>query len=146
MSDGRAITLRLDSRLENIPLASVAVKAMAGEVGFPREECERLELCVVEALTNVIQHAYQGAAGHPVTLAVAVTGEELELRLHDEGAPMPDGLLERPEPEEATDIQALAESGRGLFLMRRIAGRLHYHHGPEGNTLVLAWRLPQGRV
>ncbi|WP_276327002.1 ATP-binding protein [Archangium gephyra] len=94
---------------ENVPLASVAVKAMAGEGGFAQEECERLELCVVEAITNVIQHAYQGAAGHPVTLAVAVTSEELELRLHDDGAPMPDGMLERP----------------------------------QGNTLVLAWRLPR---
>ncbi|AKJ07732.1 Hypothetical protein AA314_09358 [Archangium gephyra] len=85
------------------------MKAMAGEGGFAQEECERLELCVVEAITNVIQHAYQGAAGHPVTLAVAVTSEELELRLHDDGAPMPDGMLERP----------------------------------QGNTLVLAWRLPR---
>jgi serine/threonine-protein kinase RsbW len=143
LSAERAITLRLDSRLENVPLASVAVRAMAGEEGFAHEECERLELCVVEALTNVIQHAYQGEAGHPVTLLVRLTGEELELRVHDEGLPMPDGLLERPEPDEATTVSALAERGRGLFLLRRIADRIDYRQGPGGNTLVLARRLPR---
>ncbi len=141
MSSERAITLRLDSRLENVALAGVSVRAMAGEVGFAQEECELLELCVVEALTNVIQHAYQGAAGHPVTLHLAVTGEELEMRVHDEGRPMPDGLLERPEPEEPTSVEQLTEDGRGLFLMRQIADRIGYHHGPEGNTLTLARRL-----
>jgi serine/threonine-protein kinase RsbW len=143
VSSERAITLRLDSRVENVPLASSALRAVAGEVGFEQEECERLELCVVEALTNVIQHAYQGEAGHPVTLLVLVTEEELEMRVHDEGLPMPDGLLERPEPEEATEVDQLAESGRGLFLMRRIADRIDYRHGPEGNTLVLTRRLPR---
>jgi serine/threonine-protein kinase RsbW len=139
----RAITLRLDSRLENVALAGSAVRAMAGEVGFGQEECERLELCVVEALTNVIEHGYHGEAGHPVTLLVAVTREELEMQVRDEGMPMPDGLLERPEPEEATEVALLAESGRGLFLMRHIADRIDYRHGPEGNTLVLARRLPR---
>ncbi len=143
MSDGRAITLRLDSRLENVPLASIAVKAMAVEVGFAQEECERLELCVVEALTNVIEHAYHGEPGHAVTLQVAVTAGELELRVGDQGAPMPDGLLQRPEPEEASEPALLAESGRGLVLMRRIADRIDYRRGPEGNTLVLARRLPR---
>jgi serine/threonine-protein kinase RsbW len=143
LSSERAITLRLDSRLENVPLASSALRAMAREVGFAQEESERLELCVVEALTNVIQHAYGGEAGHPVTLFVLVTEEELEMRVHDEGLPMPDGLLERPEPDEATEVALLAESGRGLGLMRRIADRMDYRHGPEGNTLVLARRLPR---
>lgn len=143
MSAERALTLLLDSRLENVALASSALRAVAGEVGFAREECERLELCVVEALTNVIQHAYQGEAGHPVTLHVVITGEELEMRVHDEGRPMPDGLLERPEPDEATEVDQLAESGRGVFLIRRIADRLDYRQGPEGNTLVLTRRLPR---
>ncbi len=143
MSSERSITLRLDSRLENISLAGCAVRAVAGEVGFEREECERLELCVVEALTNVIQHAYQGEAGHPVTLFIRITGEELEMRVHDEGLPMHDGLLERPEPDEVTAVEALVESGRGLFLMRRIADRIDYRHGPEGNTLVLVRHLPR---
>lgn len=143
MSAERALTLRLDSRLENVPLASVALRAVAAEAGFPSEECERLELCVVEALTNVIQHAYRGEAGHPVTLHITLTGEELELRVRDEGVRMPDGLLERPEPEEASTVDALAESGRGLFLMRRLVDRIGYHAGPEGNTLLLARRLPR---
>ena len=60
MSFERAITLQLDSRLENVSLAGSAVRTVAGEVGFEQEECERLELCVVEALTNVIEHAYHG--------------------------------------------------------------------------------------
>ncbi len=143
MSPERTITLRLDSRLENVALAGSAVRAVAGEVGFGQEDSERLELCVVEALTNVIEHAYHGEAGHPVTLQVAVTAEELELQVRDQGAAMPDGLLERPEPEEPTERALLAEGGRGISLMRRIADRIGYHRGPEGNTLVLARRLPR---
>jgi serine/threonine-protein kinase RsbW len=141
MGAHRDILLTLDSRLENVALAGRASYALGAEAGLDTSACEVLELCVVEAVTNAIVHAYGGAPGHEVRLHVSLFEERLELRVMDGGTPMPAGLLERPEPELPEDPLELAESGRGLFILRSFFDTLGYVSDARGNVLTLVKRL-----
>jgi serine/threonine-protein kinase RsbW len=144
MAAPRQLRLTLDSRLENVALAGRALHGIGSEAGLSAAECDELELCVVEAVTNAIVHAYGGAPGHEVRLSVTLSEEQLELQVSDQGAPMKPGLLERPEPVEPEDPRLRAESGRGLFLMRKLMNGLDYTSDASGNTLKLTKRL--GRI
>jgi serine/threonine-protein kinase RsbW len=144
MSPPREVRLSLDSRLENVALVGRALHGIAGEAGLGASACDELELCVVEAVTNAILHAYRGEPGHEVALRVTLRDDRLEVRITDQGTPMPPGRLEQPEPEEPDDPLLLAESGRGLTLMRRMMDALSYTSDSGHNTLVLAKRLGPG--
>ena len=45
----------------------------------------QLELCVVEAMTNVVKHAYHGEAGHSAELVIRVCKDRLIFTLTDNG-------------------------------------------------------------
>lgn len=146
MGAHRDILLTLDSRLENVALAGRAAYGLGAEAGLEPSDCDLLELCVVEAVTNAVVHAYGGAPGHEVRLHVSVYEDRLELQVMERGSPMPPGLLERPEPELPEEISELAENGRGLFILRSFFDTLDYVSDARGNVLTLVKRVPPLRA
>ncbi|HLL02815.1 MAG TPA: ATP-binding protein [Myxococcaceae bacterium] len=141
MAAPRQLRLSFDSRLENVALAGRALHGIAHEVGLSVAACDGLELCVVEAVTNSIVHAYGGAPEHEVRLHVTVSDEVLEVQVIDRGTPMAPGRLERAEPAVLQKPALLAESGRGLLLMRQLMDGLEYTTDASGNTLKMTLRL-----
>jgi serine/threonine-protein kinase RsbW len=116
------IELSIDSRLENLDLLGGAVSGVAAALGFGEIERYHLELCAVEAVSNSILHAYHGAAGKPVRVRIVVEAERIELRIADQGTPVPEDRRApprsvEPDPEAPDAPETLTEGGRGLFLM-----------------------------
>lgn len=141
MSARREIVLTLDSRLENVALAGRALHGIGEEAGLGPLECDQLELCVVEAVTNCVVHAYNGQPGHEVRVRVALGEDALELQVVDQGTPMPPEALEPREPEEPEDVLTLAEHGRGLMILRVLMDSLDYASDGRGNVLTLVKRV-----
>lgn len=141
MTAPRQLRLSFDSQLENVALAGRAVHGIASEAGLSAAECDGLELCVVEAVTNSIVHAYGGAPQHEVRLHITVSDEQLEVQVIDHGTPMARELLEREAPAAPEESRRLAESGRGLLLMRQLMDGLDYTTNASGNTLKMTKRL-----
>jgi anti-sigma regulatory factor (Ser/Thr protein kinase) len=141
MGAHRDILLTLDSRLENVALVGRASHALGAEAGLAPSDCDLLELCVVEAVTNSILHAYEGASGHEVRLHVLLFEDTVELRVIDQGTPMPPGLLEREEPEVPEEPLELPESGRGLFILKGFCDTVDYVSDARGNVLTLVKRV-----
>jgi anti-sigma regulatory factor (Ser/Thr protein kinase) len=92
-----------------------------------RSDCE---LAVVEGCNNAIKHTFPGARALPVTVEVVVERSEIELRIIDHGPGFAwPGTIELPAPEN--------ESGRGLYLIRRLMDSACYVRGDAENILVL---------
>lgn len=68
----------------SVPLARRAVTRFARYAGASEEQLEAVSLASSEALTNVVQHAYDGRAGR-VHVATAVAGDELWVLISDDG-------------------------------------------------------------
>jgi anti-sigma regulatory factor (Ser/Thr protein kinase) len=89
-----------------------------------------LELALDEAASNVILHAYRGEAGRPIELAVDVDADRACVELYHRGRDFdPDAV---PPP----DLDALRESGRGLYLIRQSVDEVTFFRDDQGRCGV----------
>lgn len=139
----RAIQMTIESRMENVPLVGAAVRGLLGGLGWEELEGYRMELCVVEAITNAIKHSYAGAPGREVTVSLRLGPEAVEIEISNEGTGIPPGCLERRDLDyDPRDVQSLPSSGMGIYIMRSIMDEVLYSEDGGRNTLRLVKRLP----
>lgn len=132
----REISLAIDSRLENVGLLGHAVSAIGDCLGFSESERANLELCVVEAVSNSIRHAYRGEAGHLVRVHIRGDEDGIDIRVLDEGLPVPEENRIPREPEvDPDDLDSIPQGGRGTFLMHSLMDTVTY--GLEGASNLL---------
>jgi len=146
--------LTLKSQIEDLTLVRPWVEALAARYSIPAETQFAIELCLEEALSNIIRHGYQGHANQSISIAWTVTcvpsgGEnehaaELVFTIEDHAPPF-DPLATfatAPVPTRAVNSPELLPGGQGLRLMRKFAGRLAWQQLPDGNRLTLAFAIP----
>ncbi len=139
------IRLFIDSQLAHVRLLGSAVRGIGQELDLPTEQVGQIELMLVEAVNNVIEHAYDNETGHDVHVRVECNpDDQLKVIISDRGHPIPAAQLQRgsagddallPEPE------SLPEGGWGLGLIRMLADSLHYECNQDGNHLHLCKQL-----
>jgi len=141
-----AITLTIDSRLENVALLGVATRGVARQLGFSEDEAVNVELCVVEAASNCVRHAYRGEAGHPVRVRLTAGPDRLEIAVEDEGRPIPE---EKRQPRriefDPSDVESIPEGGRGIFLLHALMDKVEFGREGARNLLRMTKALPPGR-
>ncbi len=98
-----------------------------------------LQLVVVEAVTNVIEHAYEGMAGKPIFLEIEGSGHDISLTLRDQGLPF--DLGSHPDLDIARHVADGARSGLGVFLMRRLLSALALDREGGWNVMRMRFEL-----
>lgn len=88
---------------------------------------------VGEAFNNIVEHAYADRAG-VARLEIDYDEDGMRVALRDDGKPFDIDAV--PDP----DLDALPESGMGLFIMRAFVDTVDYRPGPP-NVLTLTKRL-----
>jgi serine/threonine-protein kinase RsbW len=136
-----ALTMRIDSRLADVALIGVAVRAICSAIPSAAEAAADVELCVVEAVNNVIEHAYREAPGHPVEVAVRIQDAVLRITVRDRGRSMDWCAVCAQADAYAAD--ALRDGGRGVFIMRSLMDRLSYRVARGWNELTMIKRLDE---
>src|SRR5689334_24888967 len=120
-----------------LPRDFAKIRALSGRVRrfLLKHRCSEqtradVELALVEACNNAIQHAPSEVAPQPVIVEVWIGRAEIELRVIDHGPGFSwPGEIELPDPE--------METGRGLYLIRRVMDSVRYERGAGKNALVL---------
>jgi len=107
--------------------------------GVPKEEQSNLLLAVGELCANSIQHAYEGRGGQPIQVSVRSSADSLVIEVEDFGKPFD------ADEYEAPDLNALPDSGYGLFLVKTIADSLSFDVARERGTLWTMVKYRQGR-
>jgi len=79
---------------------------------LPLEDCAALLVAVGEICNNVIKHAYAGEADRPIAITLSVFPDRFVVHVDDEGTPYD------PRGHTPPDLDAVPESGMGLFLVR----------------------------
>lgn len=80
---------------------------------LPLDDCSAVIVAVGELCNNAIKHAYQGASGHPIVIALTTLPDRVVVEVEDEGAAYD------PRGYAPPDLEALPERGLGLFLVRQ---------------------------
>src|SRR6202453_1482442 len=81
------LNFEIESRLDAVPLLGQAVYLLCTAAGFAPVEGSQVEVCVVEALNNSIEHAYEGDPAHRVELEVNLLPNQLIFDVWDSGTP-----------------------------------------------------------
>ena len=144
MTDSKATgtqsRLTLNSRLADLTMICPWVDALAKEHQIPSDTVFAINLCLEEALSNVIRHGYAGEPGQSLTvefIASEMGGPSFVIEDHAQ----PFNPLEAPHVALATTIDHAEQGGRGIRLLRRFAGSLAWEPLPHGNRLTIGFDL-----
>ena len=92
---------------------------------------------VGEAYNNIVLHGYAGRETGSVKMQIENCSEWMRVTIKDSGASFD------PSQARPPDLEALPESGLGVFIMRSFVDEVSYTAGPP-NVLTLVKRLDGG--
>ena len=123
--------IRLPNRAEAVAAAADFVEAEAGRAGWSVADVTRAVLAVSEAVGNAVEHG-----GGAVRLRSTSSPETLQFDVADGGAgPHPARLEAASLPDDA-----LAQGGRGLYIMKTVADEVRVADGVVTLRFVRAGR------
>ena len=146
--------LTLKSQLEDLTLVWPWVEALGRRHSVPADTQFAIELCLEEALSNIIRHGYQGQPNQSITIACTVEcapagvenedAGELVFTVEDHAPPFDPLAPFTPAlaPARAVNSQELLPGGQGIPLMRKFSSRLAWQQLPNGNRLTLTFAIP----
>ncbi|MEM7426039.1 MAG: ATP-binding protein [Pseudomonadota bacterium] len=149
MAEPRAVPQIDRAFASTLPNVSEAVREIArfcrarldsGEAG--EIAAEQIELCVAEALTNVVKHAYDRRETETVRVSCALGPGKVVVEIRDNGRELPAEVLKRGALEPMTQVTGeLPESGFGWHLILDQMDVVEYSREDGRNRLTLIKHL-----
>jgi serine/threonine-protein kinase RsbW len=143
----KGLSFVIDSDLGNVSLVAVAVNRICVQLGLDEVSAGQVELCIAEAATNAIRHAYHSEPGHTVAIALAIGADQLQVEISDSGTPMPAEQQQRlrhgtrASEFQAEDRSSLSEGGRGLQIIHDLMDEVSYIRMGSVNRLKMTKQL-----
>lgn len=136
--------LSLINDISQVPLLAKWIEELGQELSLPMSAVFQLNLALEEAVVNVMNYAYPGEKGRPITIAAKLINNKLQEEriifiLADKGVPF--------DPTKATepDITLPAEQrnigGLGIFLVQQLMEGVIYKREEEKNILTMVYRI-----
>lgn len=141
------LRLVIDSDLSDVSLVALAVNKICVHLGMDQAQASEVELCIAEAVTNVIIHAYHRESGHTVSIEVSTSKDQLDIEISDSGSAMSPRHVEQltHSPKlievEGIDRASLPEGGRGLQIIHDLVDEVAYTRAGNLNRLQLTKRI-----
>ncbi|MCW5881254.1 MAG: anti-sigma factor antagonist [Anaerolineae bacterium] len=130
--------LDVTSRPENLARIAEFIGNVTANFGMTEHESYYIQMAVDEAVTNIIEHAYQAQEG-PIEVIAERRGEDLIITLRDQGRPFDPTLV--TEPDIAAPLEKREIGGLGLYFMRRLMDQVDFRFDDEGwNELIMVRR------
>lgn len=133
--------MTMESRMENLSLLGSAILGTARAAVLDDTLAFQLELCVVEAVTNVIRHAYGGLPAHQMEVTIEVAADRISYQVSDTGKSHPHFA----QPGSVFDWQTsdqVPEGGMGLAIIWELMDEVQYHSENGRNVLTMTKFLP----
>jgi anti-sigma regulatory factor (Ser/Thr protein kinase) len=142
--------LTLKSQLEDLTLVRPWVEAIATRYSVPANTQFAIELCLEEALSNIIRHGYRGQTNQAISTVCTVestpsaaAAAELVFTVEDHAPPFdPLARFDDAPASAPVSFEDFPPGGQGIRLMRKFADRLAWHRLLDGNRLTLAFAIP----
>lgn len=130
------IKIIIESKLTNLPLLRKTIRGICSCVVENEQVVQDIELCMNEALSNVISHAYQSEPGHEIQIIVTLSEGEIVFQIIDTGLKNPMHHLILHEKNLNT-LDPLSESGRGLLIINQLMNEVVYKSEQDRNILFM---------
>lgn len=140
-----SLHLILEASLDAVPAAGGAVRDLCLTSGMDAGEAALVELAIVEALQNSIEHGYAGAPGR-LELEADVDNLRFQAEIRDTAPPINLTRVEKPDDDDMfpLDRASLQERGRGLGIIRGVFDQVVFTRSDSGNHLALTRARQRG--
>jgi len=130
--------LSLRSHLSEMARLPRWLQSLASRHDIPDNVQFAIDLCLEEAVSNVIRHGYAGAGDRSVTVLFAMPRSRYFEFVVDDEAPHFNPLTV-PAVEAVNLEQTICVGGQGIRLLRQFADSVEYEPTPGGNRLRLGF-------
>lgn len=128
-----SLRLVIPSEPKRIAEADEFVESALRERGVPESLISDLAIASTEMVNNAIIHGNKKDAAKKVTIIMAFTANEVEIRVEDEG----NGFNPDTVPDPLAEENLLREVGRGIFIVRSLMDDLKYEKTAQGGMAVI---------
>jgi serine/threonine-protein kinase RsbW len=109
----------------NVGEVNKNIKAFLSANGVEQHICHAVDICLTEAINNVIKHSYKNDFTRNVEIQVSKDSNFFEIVIIDDGLSRKN--LEIPQLQfDPNDINNLPEGGMGLYIIRQLMDELKY--------------------
>lgn len=140
----KKIRLIIESDLENVALAGMAINKICSLTPLNEMQSFQVELCSVEAINNSIIHAYNSKSENEVEIIFTIKENLIEIEICDHGKPMNINMLEKAAikypDNDMSNVADISESGRGIGFIKEFMNHVTYRSDDKGNHLVMVKR------
>ncbi len=136
------IQVRLPSRADYLGAVRSVVRGFVEEclsVRLPESEIAEIQICLQEALINVVRHAHRNDRSIPLVLSIIPSKDRLVLEVEDYGKGLPEVPPPDPDPENPR------EGGYGLFIIRQTMDEVRSEFRDGKHVLILVKELGHAR-
>lgn len=135
--------LTVTSDLKNLESICRFVTTAAGDMGMDDDTLYDLQLAVDEACTNVIDYAYQGRSGQPLTVECAEEDGKCVVVIRDCGRPFDPTHVQSP--DLTSPLSRRQVGGLGIYLMRKLMDDVCFRFDAgTGNELTMIKSIKPG--
>lgn len=139
-----SINFSIESDFKNVALIGKAISSLCSLADFSSIDTYQVELCVVEAVNNAIEHAYEGKKGNMLEVRFSLYQNKITIDIRDTGKVMDQRFLMRDNacPDfDVHDLHSLPERGWGLAIMQQVMDEVTYSTSNGKNVLTLTKRF-----
>ena len=129
-------SFQIESKYREITLLMGKLHNLFLGNGLDEQDQSELEICIVEALNNVVRHSYKSKPGNIINLDVGFDGNVIRIKIIDSGHSRTD--FSKPTLDyDPLDIENLPEGGMGLFIIDRLMDSTNYETEGGKNIFIM---------
>jgi anti-sigma regulatory factor (Ser/Thr protein kinase) len=134
-TDALTARIMLPCTLDALTQLSEWVHSVASENSLSARCTFRLELVLVEAVTNIVEHACAGPAGGAITVQLAIKPGWVVVCVEDSERPFDPTTA--PAHRQPASLEDATIGGLGIHLMRAYTQQLEYRRVDDKNQLFM---------
>jgi serine/threonine-protein kinase RsbW len=132
----------INSDYKNVSSACFIAKTFCEDHFVNETITKEIELCLAEALNNIIKHSYKGDNKNLIDIELKFTDNKFSFSLSDYGLPRTN--VGKPKLEfDPNDIDSLPEGGMGLFIIEQLMDENTYISENGKNTFTVIKTFPK---
>ncbi len=124
----------INSEIKNLRIVEKAIDEISAEIGISEDNYGKIMVSAMEAVNNAIVHGNKSVAEKVVKIEITHKVNLLKVCVEDEGKGFKP--KEIPDPTKPENIENI--SGRGVFLMSRLADKIEFNE--KGNRVTMSFK------
>lgn len=141
------IEMKFPAKAEYVGVARLSISGVASRMGFNFEDIEDLKIAMSEAVTNVVEHAYNVGEAGEITIGFGVYEHRLEIMVADHGGSFNlNEVKDNIGPYKPSEpLDSLREGGFGLFLINALMDKVEINNN-HGVIVLMTKYLSESEV